>query len=121
DWSQDVRDDRDLNLTDLTNSLQSLMGRRVGITRNAIGLKEAATQIDFWDRYVSTREFTQLKGWELQNLLLVSRLMTAAAAARTGTHFKRIRHHLKDVRAEDCRTVRTGSAGRKADRFARRA
>ncbi len=91
DWPQGVKDDHDLNLTDLTNSLQSLMGRHVGITRNAAGLKDAVTQIDFWDRYVSTREFSQLKGWELQNLLLVSRMMTAAAAARTesrGVHFR---------------------------------
>ena len=47
------------------------------------GHDQAATQIDFWDRYVSTREFTQLKGWELQNLLLIARLMCAAATART--------------------------------------
>jgi len=91
EWVHDVKDDHDLNLTDLTNSLQSLMGRHVGITRNAAGLKDATTQIDFWDRYVSTREFSQLKGWELQNLLLVSRLMAASATARTesrGVHFR---------------------------------
>ena len=91
DWTHDVKDDHDLNLTDLTNSLQSLMGRHVGITRNAAGLKDATTQIDFWDRYVSTREFAQLKGWELQNLLLVSRLMAISATARTesrGVHFR---------------------------------
>ena len=50
EWVHDVKDDHDLNLTDLTNSLQSLMGRHVGITRNAAGLKDATTQIDFWDR-----------------------------------------------------------------------
>ncbi|MCX7423882.1 MAG: L-aspartate oxidase [Planctomycetia bacterium] len=91
DWVHDVKDNHDLNLTDLTNSLQSLMGRHVGITRNGAGLKDATTQIDFWDRYVSTREFSQLKGWELQNLLLVARLMAASATARTesrGVHFR---------------------------------
>src|SRR5206468_7851807 len=60
--ADEKKEDHDLNLTDLTNSLQSVMGRHVGIKRNAAGLKEAATQIDFWDRYVSTREFAQLKG-----------------------------------------------------------
>lgn len=91
DWVHDLKDDHDLNLTDLTNSLQSLMGRHVGITRNGAGLKDATTQIDFWDRYVSTREFSQLKGWELQNLLLVARLMSVSATARTesrGVHFR---------------------------------
>jgi L-aspartate oxidase len=91
DGTPNTKEDHDLNLTDLTNSLQSLMGRHVGITRNATGLKEALTQIDFWDRYVSLREFTQLKGWELQNLLLIARLMATAAATRAesrGVHFR---------------------------------
>lgn len=77
--------DQSLNLEDLRNSLNSEMWRDVGIERNATGLESALNQVEFWDRYVGPREFNQPKGWELQNMLLVSRLMIAAAAARTET------------------------------------
>lgn len=78
-----------LRLDDLLNSLNSEMWRNVGIERNAVDLESARQQIEFWDRYVGPQEFAMTKGWELQNLLLVARLMVAAAIARTesrGTH-----------------------------------
>jgi L-aspartate oxidase len=87
----DREDDDDLNLDDLRNSLASLMWRNVGIERNADDLEAASHQTEFWDRYVSTREFSHPKGWELQNMLLTGRLMIAAAAARTesrGVHYR---------------------------------
>ncbi|MEX0715062.1 MAG: L-aspartate oxidase [Planctomycetaceae bacterium] len=85
------RADEDLNLTDIGNSLMSLMWRQVGIRRDAAGLAEAARQVDFWDRYVSNREFARPEGWELQNMLLLARLMILAADARResrGVHFR---------------------------------
>ncbi len=91
DWSDKDHDDDELNLVDLRNSLASLMWRNVGIQRDAEGLQQAAQQVDFWDRYVSQREFSDLEGWQLQNMLLVARLMIAAATARTesrGVHFR---------------------------------
>ena len=78
-----------LKLDDLLNSLNSEMWRKVGIERNAQDLESALHQIEFWDRYVGPHEFAITKGWELQNLLLVARLMIAAATARhesRGTH-----------------------------------
>jgi L-aspartate oxidase len=83
--------DTDLNLTDLRNSLTSLMGRLVGIRRDAEGLETAAQQVAFWDKYVSRQQFNSVEGWELQNMLLAARLMIASAEARTesrGVHFR---------------------------------
>jgi len=77
--------DEALNLEDLLNSLNSEMWRNVGIERSAAGLEAALAQVEFWDRYVGPREFTQPKGWELQNMLLVAQLMIRAAMARTET------------------------------------
>ena len=80
-----------LDLLDLRNSLQSLMGRYVGIRRDAGGLKQAAEQAAFWDRFVSQRSFRTPQGWELQNLLTVAQLAIAAAALREesrGVHYR---------------------------------
>jgi L-aspartate oxidase len=85
------RDEEELNLTDLTNSLTAIMWRNVGIRREQDGLNEAQHQVEFWDRYVSAREFSTVEGWELQNMLLVARLMIDSALARTesrGVHFR---------------------------------
>lgn len=88
----DSMDDQEsLNLTDLQNSLSSIMWRNVGIRRDEAGLAGAAAQVDFWERYVSLREFQSIEGWELQNMLLVARLMIESAQARTesrGVHFR---------------------------------
>jgi L-aspartate oxidase len=81
-WSNDAHQDDELNLTDLRNSLASLMWRNVGIVRDKAELEAAEEQVNFWDGYVSEREFTDPKGWELQNMLLVSRLVIAAARER---------------------------------------
>ena len=80
-----------LKLDDLLNSLNSEMWRNVGIERNDSDLESALRQIEFWDRYVGPHEFAMTKGWELQNLLLVARLMVIAALSRKesrGTHYR---------------------------------
>ena len=92
DWPGfDRHEYEELNLSDVRNSLTSLMWRNMGIRRDAEGLQEAEDQVAFWDRYVSTWEFRSQEGWELQNMLIVARLMIAAAKERTesrGTHFR---------------------------------
>ena len=92
DWPKSEHKEEDeLNLVDLRNSLTSLMWRNVGIQRDAERLKAAADQVNFWDRYVSAREFFDPQGWELQNMLLVARQVIAAATERTesrGVHFR---------------------------------
>ena len=84
-------EDEELNLVDLRNSLGSEMWRDVGIRRDEQGLESAGKQVDFWDKYVGPREFATPQGWELQNMLLVSKLMIAAARERKesrGTHLR---------------------------------
>lgn len=80
-----------LDVADLTNALRGLMVRRMGIVRDKPWLAEAATDVEFWCRYVLGREFADRSAWELQNLLTVARLMIDAATRRTesrGTHFR---------------------------------
>jgi L-aspartate oxidase len=91
DWPRLTSERDELNLVDLQNSLGALMWRNVGIRRDEEGLAAAAAQVDFWERYVSLREFSSTAGWELQNMLLVARLMIESARARQesrGVHFR---------------------------------
>jgi L-aspartate oxidase len=80
-----------LDVADITNSLRSLMVRKLGIVRNRSAMCEAAHDVEFWCRYVLGRTFDHRAGWELQNLLSVARLMIASALEREesrGTHFR---------------------------------
>lgn len=91
DWQEPSGEEEELNLTDLRNALTSLMWRNVGIRRDEESLAEAAEQVDFWNRYVALREFTTVDGWEVQNMLLVAKLMILAANERKesrGVHFR---------------------------------
>jgi len=92
DWPRSEKPDDELNLVDLRNALGAEMWREVGIQRNRAGLESAEKQVDFWNRYVAAREFSDPRGWELQNMLLIARLMIAGALTRKesrGTHFRR--------------------------------
>jgi len=82
---------KDLNLDDIRNALTSLMWRLAGIRRTANGLEEATRQVNFWNRYVSQREFHHPQGWELRNLLTTARMLIASALKREesrGVHFR---------------------------------
>lgn len=92
DWPRGEHDDDELNLVDLRNALGAEMWRDVGIRRDQTGLESAERQVEFWNRYVAAREFTDPQGWELQNMLLAARLIIAGALTRKesrGTHFRR--------------------------------
>jgi L-aspartate oxidase len=89
-----------LDVTDVTNSLRSLMVRKMGIVRDRTRLDEAQHDVEFWCRYVLSREFKERAGWELQNLLIVANLMIAAAQSRTesrGTHYRSDFPHRDDA------------------------
>ncbi|MDG3005171.1 L-aspartate oxidase [Paludisphaera mucosa] len=72
-----------IDLDDLRKSLRALMWRRMGITRDAEGLADAARQVDRWCRYILPHDFDDPAGWAIQNMLTTARLMIAAAAERT--------------------------------------
>jgi L-aspartate oxidase len=80
-----------LDLADIRNSLKSLMWRSCGVRRDAARLLEAAEDIERWCRYVLPRQFTDPKGWELQNMLSISRLMIRSALEREETRGVHVR------------------------------
>jgi L-aspartate oxidase len=80
-----------LDVTDITNSLRSLMVRNMGVVRDRAGLEEARQGVEFWCRYVLAREFESRPGWELQNLLTIAQLMIGSALEREesrGVHYR---------------------------------
>jgi L-aspartate oxidase len=80
-----------LNLTDVENSLRSVMWRSVGVERQEEDLDEALDMITFWCRYVMDKEFEDPQGWQLQNMLALSRLIAMCARQRTesrGVHYR---------------------------------
>jgi L-aspartate oxidase len=85
-----------LDLTDIRNSLKSLMWRRVGVRRNAGGLREALDNIEHWCRYVLPLQFSDPGGWELQNMLCVARLVIQAALEREETRGCHVRAEFPD-------------------------
>ena len=94
----------ELDTEDILNSLRSMMWRNVGIERDRDGLTYAADSIDLWSGYVLDRRFDTPEGWELQNLLILGRLVTAAALRRTES---RGVHHRRDHPKTDDRRWKT--------------
>jgi len=86
-------------VSDVRNSLRSVMWRNVGIERDGDRLTETREIIAFWSRYVMDKTFnpadigpeTAIAGWELQNMLTVAFLISTAAYTRTesrGAHYR---------------------------------
>ncbi len=87
-----VSDRTRLDTADVYNSLRALMWRNVGITRTERQLSEAQEIIRFWQRYVMDKTFDAPAGWQCQNMLTTSLLMTQTAQKRKesrGVHFRR--------------------------------
>ncbi|HEY1066224.1 MAG TPA: L-aspartate oxidase, partial [Pirellulales bacterium] len=80
-----------LDLSDIQNSLRALMWRNAGILRDETRLDEAAKQVDRWCGYVLARQLGDPVGWQLQNMLLVARLLIEGARRRKesrGVHMR---------------------------------
>lgn len=89
-----------IDVADVRASVKSLMGRLVGVERNAEGLHEALEALDSFCVYALHRRFEEVSGWELQNLLTTARLMTSAALLREesrGVHFRSDFPHPQDA------------------------
>ncbi len=81
----------ELDLTDIQNSLRSVMWRNVGVVRRESRLRETCDILKFWGHYVMDKTFDHVSGWELQNQLTVSRLIARSALSRhdsVGVHYR---------------------------------
>ncbi|MCA9191163.1 MAG: L-aspartate oxidase [Planctomycetales bacterium] len=90
-YSSNHRSNESLDTVDIRNAVQSLMWRLVGVQRRQDRLEEALRGIRSYSTYVLPHTFQSVAGWELQNLLTVSHLMTEAALVRTesrGVHMR---------------------------------
>ncbi|HCG76515.1 MAG: L-aspartate oxidase [bacterium (Candidatus Ratteibacteria) CG_4_9_14_3_um_filter_41_21] len=79
------------DLSDLERSLRVLMWRNVGIKREKNGLEKALQKIRFWQEYALKILFKEIRGWEAQNMLIDSFLITGSALKREesrGAHFR---------------------------------
>ncbi|MCL2005917.1 MAG: L-aspartate oxidase [Planctomycetaceae bacterium] len=74
-----------IDISDIRNALKSLLWRKAGIVRDEEGLRSALEDTAQWSSYVFAYQFQSSEGWELQNMLLVSRLILEAALARRET------------------------------------
>ncbi len=109
EWTDSLPVSEPLDLTDIRNSLLSLMWRQAGIRRTETELQDALKQVRFWDHYVSRHEFDETSGWSLQNMLLVARLMLVCALERTesrGVHFRSDYPETNPTNAEHIQVVR---------------
>jgi len=80
-----------VDVGDVTSSLRAVTWRGVGIERSPFDLDEAVHMMQFWSGYVMEKEFAEVNGWELQNMLLMSRLIAEAALFRAesrGVHYR---------------------------------
>lgn len=81
----------ELDLSDIHNSLRSVMWRNVGVARHEQRLRETCDILAFWAHYVLDKRFNDVTGWQVQNQLTVGHLVATAALARNdsiGVHYR---------------------------------
>ena len=91
DFTVPPSDAGDLDLADVESSLRSAMWRNVGIERNGARLRSSVDMIEFWGRYTLDKVFDDVKGWQVQNMLTVARMIAQSALGREesrGAHWR---------------------------------
>ncbi|MCM8789003.1 MAG: FAD-binding protein, partial [Candidatus Omnitrophica bacterium] len=81
-----------IDVSDLQRSIKSLMWKNAGIERDGQYLEEAISKLQTWSRYIFLNEFSSPAGWEVQNMFILSLVMTHAALRRQesrGAHFRK--------------------------------
>jgi L-aspartate oxidase len=98
----DIRpsDRSEMDLGDVRSTLRSVMWRHVGIERDGHRLAEVSEMFDFWARYCLDKIFDDRAGWEVQNLLVVGKLITTAALWRCETRGTHARVDYPEPRSE---------------------
>ncbi len=80
-----------IDLGDVRSSVRSNMWRNVGIVRHRQDLQRAIERFRFWSGYVLERNFSDPRGWRIQNLLIIAELIAKAALDREesrGVHYR---------------------------------
>lgn len=80
-----------LDVADVRQSLRSLLWRNAGIERHGDRLTETVEIIDFWSKFTLDKTFDEPAGWEIQNMLLLGRLVADGALRRQascGVHYR---------------------------------
>lgn len=85
DYLAERSDRTELDMTDVRNSLRSVMWRNVGVSRRGERLAETMEIVSFWGRYVLDKELFDPAGWEVQNMLTAAYVITRGALSRTET------------------------------------
>lgn len=93
------RSQASIDISDIRNSLRSLLWRAGGVRRDGPSLSTAIETIHTWQNYVLSQEFPSAEGWELQNMLTVGKLLCESALARKesrGVHLRTDFPHTDD-------------------------
>jgi L-aspartate oxidase len=97
DWENEKSERTELDLADIRRSLCSVMWRNVGLFRRQGRLEETLEIIAFWGRYVLDKEFYDPAGWEAQNMLTASYVISNCALLRTETRGVHCREDFPDA------------------------
>ena len=97
DWKNTKSERTELDLPDICRSLRAVMWRNVGLFRRSERLSETLDIIAFWGRYVLDKEFYDPAGWETQNMLTASYVISRCALRRTETRGVHCREDFPDT------------------------